>query len=68
MRVAKKAYTMSEAAAAQRRAAAQAGAAKHPGGSWRTVRLRASVIDEIDARRGERSRAEHLARIVGGKR
>ena len=64
MRVAKKAYTMSEAAAAQRRAAAKAGAAKHPGGEWTTVRIRAAVVTHIDARRGKMSRAEYVKRKV----
>ena len=59
-----KPYTVSAAAMAQRKAAAKAGAAKHPGGEWATVRVRAEVAARIDKRRGKASRAEYLRRLV----
>jgi len=61
-----KPYTMSAAATAQRQAAAKAGAAKHPGGKWATVRLRAQAVARIDKARGRLSRAEYLHRLAGG--
>lgn len=55
---------MSAAALEARRKGAATTNARHPGGLWRTVKLRAATVAALDEARADVSRDEYIAAVV----